>query len=135
MRHLGAPWWVVAAAIGLASYLVAVTLMLVWYTSADYSSGFRDLLRQIALFAGLALCLPTLLLVILLFVRRIARPVAVSAVAWMAFSAFLLFPVQPVLAVWAAVVALVVFGATVAGWRRSGRDLAWPESNGPTPIQ
>lgn len=118
MRHLGAPWWVVAAAIALVSYVVAVTVILVWYASPAYSSGFRDLLRHVALFAGLALGLPTILLVLLLFVRRVARPAAVTAVAWMVFSSFVLIPVQPVLAAWAAVVALVVLGMTVGGWRR-----------------
>ncbi len=118
MRHRGTPGWVFVVAAALATYLVALVLTLMWAASADPSYEFAELGRQVALYVGLILGLPTVVLAVLLFVRRVAGLVAALAVVWVAFNAFVWAPVQPLLSAWTAVVALVVLGATVAGWRR-----------------
>ena len=118
MRHLGASPWVVVADGALASYLVALVVNNLWMTIASSESELSTLIRLGALYAGLILGVPTIALMVLLLVRRVARPAAVLAGAWMAFNAFLWLPAQPALAAWAAGVAWVVLAALVIGWRR-----------------
>ena len=120
MRAFGAPSWVVVAVRALASYLAAFMVTLLWLTmtNADPGGEFAALNREVALYAGVTLGLPTIALTLLLLVRRVARPIAVVAGLWMAFNAFLWLPVLPVLAVWAAGVAAVVLSAAAAGPRR-----------------
>ena len=106
------------AGCALASYLVALVVYLAWMTVPYSGTELATLNRLVALYAGLILGVPTIALMVLLLVRRVARPVAVVAGGWIAFNAFLWLPVQPALAAWAAGVAWVVLAALVVEWRR-----------------
>jgi hypothetical protein len=119
MRHFAAPRWVIVAASALGTYLVVLALTLLWVAGGDYGYELTDLNRLTALIAGLMLGLPTILLAVLLLVRRLARIVGAAAVTWLTFNAYVWLPVQPVLAAWAAGVALAVLGAMLADWRRN----------------
>lgn len=116
MRHFGGRGWVALSGVALISYVAVLALVLLWQVSEDTTS-LAPLGRQVALYAGLMLGVPTVALALLLFVRRVARLVAIAATVWLAFNAFVWLPVHAALAAWAAGAALVVLVATVAGWR------------------
>jgi uncharacterized membrane protein YjjB (DUF3815 family) len=122
MRHLGAPRWVVVAALALGSYVIALLLDYLWMSSAYATSELGALIIGVALYGGLAFGLPTVLLMLLLLVRRVAVPVAALAAVWMAVNAILWLPVQPALAAWAAAVAAGVFAAILSRERPTPRD-------------
>jgi hypothetical protein len=121
------PRWVLVSAAALTTWLVLLALYLLWEGSRDFGYEFTDLSRKVALVIGVLFGIPTILLLALLFVRRIARVAGLAAVAWMGLSAYVWMPV-PVLGVGAALVALLVLGAMVRDWRvRTGpAQDRWP---------
>jgi hypothetical protein len=122
MRHLASPGWVVLGASGLASYVALVVVFLAW-TLANSVGGseLAGLNRVVALIVLIAFVLPTIVLAALLFVRRVARIVAVAAVGWMLLTAYLWVPVQAALAGWAVAVAILLVVAVLLG--RSARQV------------
>jgi hypothetical protein len=122
MRLLGAARWVVVAEVALATYLIAIVLNYLWMSSTYSTSELSTLIRLVALYGGLVLGLPTILLMLLLLVRRAAGPVAVVAVLWMAGNAILWLPVQPAVAAWAAAVAAAVLASLLSRGRASPHD-------------
>jgi hypothetical protein len=118
MRHLGTPRWVIVAEVALATYLVALVLNYLWTADAHALSELSGLIRQVTLYFSVMLGVPTIALMFVLLVRRIARPVAVLAGVWLALNAFLWIHDQPAVAIWTACVALVVDSALFVEWRR-----------------
>jgi len=99
---------VITSASALAIFLLA---LLVWLQEAAGQGGyeFAGLAMLVSVICAFLFGLPTLVLAILLFVRRLARGVAQVAVAWMAFCAVaLFFAFDSVVGVFAAAAALVV---------------------------
>ena len=119
---LGAPRWVIAAEVALATYLVALVLDYLWISTAYATSQLSGLVSGVALYGGLVLGLATLVVMALLPVRRLAVVVAAVAVVWMAFNAILWLPVQPALAAWAAAVAAAVLASILSRARGTPRD-------------
>jgi hypothetical protein len=118
---LARPGWVIASVGALGTYLlILATELISWASQGGYE--LEPLNRTVSLIAAVFLGVPTLLLGVLMFVRRLARPMAVVAVGWMAFTAFLWLPVSIGVGGCALLVALVVLASLVFDWRQaSGR--------------
>jgi hypothetical protein len=116
VRVRSTPRRALPAAAALATWAVGLVLFLLWEGSLDDGYEFTDLNRTVTLAAGLIFGIPTILMAVLLLVRRIARMAGLAAIAWMGFTAYAWMPVQPVLAVGAAVVAIVVLAGMVRDW-------------------
>ena len=118
MRASSTPRWALVAAAALTTWVVALATFLLWVGSRDLGYELTGLNRTVTLAAGLIFGIPTILLVVLLLVRRITRLAGLAAIAWMGFSAYAWMPVQPVLAIGAALVAFIVLAAMVRDWLR-----------------
>jgi hypothetical protein len=117
MRHLGAARWVVVAEVALATYLIVLVLHYLWMSSAYATSELSTLIRLVALYGGLVLALPTILLMLLLLARRVAWAVAIVSALWMVANAILWLPVHPAVAAWAGAVAAAVLAALLSPGR------------------
>lgn len=117
MRHFAGPRWVIASVSALGTYLLILAAFLVWGASQG-GSELEPINRAVALIAALLFGIPTLLLGVLMFVRRLARLAAAVAIGWMALTAFVWLPVHVVVGGCALLAAVVVLGSLVFDWRQ-----------------
>ena len=103
--------------IAVGSYLLILAVVLA-EAGAKGGYEFEALNRTIAILLGLCFGIPTVVLAVLLFVRRIARPVGLVLIAWMALSGFLWLPHDATVSAFALVATLVIVLSVASGWKR-----------------
>jgi hypothetical protein len=82
-------------------------------------SELEPINRAVALIAAIIFGIPTLLLGVLMFIRRLARLAAAVATCWMAFTAIVWLPVYSVVGGCALLAALVVLCSLAFDWRQA----------------